>query len=100
MYLQKINKTNLKILKGEKIMYHVVYESREGEEVRVSYERREDALNYYRSHIGDMVYGYIADDEAEESGIGQECMAEAAAEITSRAAAVYEDIIDWNAILG
>lgn len=81
-------------------MYHVVYVNHDGNEVRTAHETQREALNYYRSHIGDMVYGYIADDEAEESGIGQECMAEAAAEITSRAAAVYEDIIDWNAILG
>ncbi len=81
-------------------MYHVVYVNLNGNEVRTAHETQREALNYYRSHMSDMVYGYIADEEAEGCGIGQECMAEAATELNARAAAVYEDIIDWNAILG
>lgn len=80
-------------------MYHVVYVNYDGNEVRTTHETKIEALNYYCSHMEDMAYGYIADEEAEECGIGQECMAEAAIELNARAAAVYEDIIDWNAIL-
>lgn len=79
-------------------MYHVVYVNRDGSEVRTAHETQREALNYYRSHMRDMAYGYIADEEAEECGIGQERMTEAATELNARAAA-YEDVIDWNAIL-
>lgn len=84
-------------------MYYVVYESVERGRVRIPCSTREEAMQAYRSRLGEMMYGYIADAEAEESGIGTECM-NAAAEQLERIddyvnALSEEPTINWDLLL-
>lgn len=80
-------------------MYYVVYRSKNGSETRYACRTREEAIDYYRRKLPKMVYGYIADEEAEESEIGAELMEAAAAEMENRRNAYENMLVNWDAIL-
>lgn len=45
-------------------MYYVNYVDLRGTEHSVECQTRDEAVNYYRTHLHEMAYGYISDDEA------------------------------------
>ena len=83
-------------------MYYVTYTSKNGNNETRAFDTQVEALLFYRENMRNMAYGYIADDEANRSGIGEECMQMAAEEIERRnmepvgTAAGY---IDWRNVI-
>ena len=80
-------------------MYHVTYTSKNGNNETRTFDTQTQALLFYRENMRNMAYGYIADDEANNSGIGEECMQMAAEEIERRNAepiGTAADYINWQ----
>ena len=83
-------------------MYYVTYTSKNGNNETRAFDTQVEALLFYRENMRNMAYGYIADDEANRSGIGEECMHMTAEEIERRniepvgTAAGY---IDWRNVI-
>ena len=80
-------------------MYHVTYTSKNGNNESLTFDTQTQALLFYRENIRNMAYGYIADDEANNSGIGDECMQMAAEEIERRNEELFEEaggLINWQ----
>lgn len=80
-------------------MYYVVYKAKSGIETRHQCRTREEAMNYYRRKLPEMLYSYIADEEAEESEIGTELMEAAAVELENRRNAYENMLVNWDLIL-
>ena len=78
-------------------MWYVMYKAKNGIETRYVCGTKEEAINFYKVHLYEMVYGYIADEEAEETGIGIEMMEEAAVaqEVMNRPENI---LIDWSEV--
>ena len=80
-------------------MYYVTYTSKNGNNETRTFDTQVEALLFYRENIRNMTYGYIADDEANRSGIGEECMQMAAEEIERRntePVGTAADYINWR----
>ena len=80
-------------------MYYVTYTSKNGNNETRAFDTQVEALLFYRENMRNMAYGYIADDEANRSGIGEECMQMAAEEIERRNAepiGTAADYINWR----
>ena len=83
-------------------MYYVTYTSKNGNNETRTFDTQIEALSFYRENMRNMAYGYIADDEANRSGIGEECMQMAAEEIERRNAepvGTAAGYIDWQNVI-
>ena len=78
-------------------MWYVMYKAKSGLETSYVCGTKEEAINFYKEHLYEMVYGYIADKEAEETGIGIEMMEEAAA-VQEMMNCPENNLIDWSKI--
>lgn len=83
-------------------MYYVTYTSKNGNNETRAFNTQIEALTFYRENMRNMAYGYIADDEAIRSGIGEECMQMAAEEVERRNAepiGAAAGNIDWQNVI-
>ena len=83
-------------------MYYVTYTSKNGNNETRTFDTQIEALIFYRENMRNMAYGYIADDEADRSGIGEECMQMAAEEIERRNMELIgtaTGYIDWRNVI-
>ena len=83
-------------------MYYVTYTSKNGSNETRAFDTQIEALTFYRENMRNMAYGYIADDEANRSGIGAECMHVAAEEIERRhtePVGMAADYINWRNVI-